>query len=328
MTFGWSQTSSYVDEKAGVAMLEKFVSAFDNNDEAEEEGQQGFATTGGGRGQHHVDTARIYAGEDLVGKCLARLRKQQTKDHPPVKILLGTKAHPSQKGGLSAEGILRQFDRSVNGALGGFLPDGGAIDRPLLEEYYLHQPDPDHDLLESLRCLHELVEQGRIRHIGMSNYHSSEMERAFELCDRHDLTPPSVYQGLYNPLNRAVETDLLPLLRSRNCRFVAYNPLAAGLLAGKHLDDQHEVKKGRFKDNPNYLPRFYTPSNFEALSLIRTACDDESWAGDDNNNSNLTMVEATYRWLLRHSALTENDGLLLGASSGACYCTCFGVETN
>jgi len=82
--------------------------------------------------------------------------------------------------------------------------------------------------------------------------------------------------------------------------------LAAGLLAGKH-DSKETVKEGRFKNNPNYLPRFYTDDNFAALDLIRKTCDDEK----------ISLIEASYRWLLRHSSLssTMNDGLLLGASS-------------
>ena len=64
------------------------------------------------------------------------------------------------------------------------------------------------------------------------------------------------------------------------------------------------MKAGRFKDNPNYLPRFYTPSNFEAVGIIQDACAE----------ANISMVEASYRWLLRHSALNGGDGLLLGAS--------------
>ena len=62
---------------------------------------------------------------------------------------------------------------------------------------------------------------------------------------------------------------------------------------------------GRFKDNANYLPRFYTDSNFEAVERIRLACAE----------ADISMVAATYAWLLNYSALCEVDGVLLGASS-------------
>ena len=77
------------------------------------------------------------------------------------------------------------------------------------------------------------------------------------------------------------------------------------MLTGKHKDLE-SVAKGRFKNNENYLPRFYTPSNFEAITLIQRQCDKDE----------ISMVDATFRWLLCHSALdAETDGFLLGASS-------------
>jgi aflatoxin B1 aldehyde reductase len=287
MTIGWSQSSKYVDDKAASEMLDRFVAHNEKHHHSEGGDQLHH--------HHHVDTARIYAGgktETILGKVLSK------KSPSPGAIRLGTKAHPSQPGGLSPEGIEQQY-----------LASRKAMDLPddyCFHEYYLHQPDPDHDLLASLRTLHGMVQSGKIQGIGMSNYHASEVQRAFELCKEHELSAPVVYQGLYNPLNRAVEDELLPVLRANNCAFVAYNPLAAGLLTGKHTEPEPgQAKAGRFKNNPNYLPRFYTSANFEALELIRTACDHEG----------IGMVEATYRWLLRHSALTSDDGLLLGASS-------------
>lgn len=274
MTFAWSQTSSKVDERVATEMVELFA----KNSTAD---------------KCYIDTARIYAGgqtEPLVGYVLKNVKNEN--------FAVGTKAHPSQPGGLSKSGIRDQFQASAS-----------AIGVSQFEEYYLHQPDPEHSLLESLQCLHEYVEKGMINAVGMSNYHASEMERAFALCREHGLTPPTVYQGLYNPLNRAVEKELLPVLRKNNCLFIAYNPLAAGLLAGKYTSpDTDKVPAGRFKNNQNYLPRFYTDANFKAVETIRQACE----------KAGISMVEATYRWLLCHSALdAPDDGVLLGASSVA-----------
>lgn len=241
-----------------------------------------------------IDTARIYAGGD------SELMMGSLPNLADESITLGTKAHPSQPKGLSPDGIRSQLQSSLD-----------AMKVSSVNEYYLHQPDEEHALLDSLRTLNELIEEGTISKIGMSNYHASEVQRAFDLCNEHGLSKPSVYQGLYNPLNRCVEDELLPVLRDNGCSFVAYNPLAAGMLTGKHMS-AGEVKAGRFKNNPNYLPRFYTPANFEALGLIQSACQD----------ANFSMVEASYRWLLRHSALRttddvngDGDGVLLGASS-------------
>ena len=311
MTFGWtSQTSSPVDQLVANEMLQKFVCS--NHD--------AFNDT-----CCYIDTARIYAGgktEQLLGRAIdGCLTSQSSSSGRRLKLRLGTKAHPSQPGGLSKTGILNQLEASLN-ALNMNLPSHRDVchrhyqkkrennndqEEVAIHEYYLHQPDTENSLLESLTCLDELVRKGMIERVGMSNYAASEMERAFQLCEEHNLTKPVVYQGLYNPLNRLSEEDLLPILRRNDCAFVAYNPLAAGLLTGKHDENDDSVLKGRFFKNPNYLPRFYTAPNFRAIEIIREACASE----------NISIVEATYKWLMLHSSLDgdRGDGLLIGASS-------------
>jgi len=266
MTFGWEQASTPVTQTIASLMVKSFVDS----------------------GYNLIDTARIYSGgknECMVDEACKGL-----------DVLVGTKAHPSQSGGLSPAGLQGQYSTSSSD-LANCLP---------FNEYYLHQPDTESDLIDSLIFVDRLVKEGKVKKLGLSNYNVDEVKRAFELCDTHKLTPPTVYQGLYNPLNRMVEAELLPFLKEKGCSFVGYNGLAAGLLTGKHTS-LTDVKEGRFKNNPNYLPRFYTPASFQALEKIREACAE----------ADLTMVEATYIWLLRHSALdAENgDGILLGASS-------------
>ena len=275
MTFAWSsQTSAVVDDSIATEMVNRFL-AFN--------GKLGIDA-------HMIDTARVYAGgktESMVGRALQNIG--------PVsgKVIVGTKAHPSVKPGLSTNGINDQLNTSLQ-----------EMQLSNVGEYYLHQPDTETSLLESLQCAHSLVMDGRINRIGMSNYHASEVARAFDLCREYNLTPPTVYQGLYNPLNRLIEDELYPILKANGCSFVAYNPLAAGLLSGKHRGP-NDIVPGRFKDNENYIPRFYTDTNFQAVDRIRKQCE----------NDGISMVEATYRWILCHSALDENDGFLIGASS-------------
>lgn len=280
MSFGWSQTSRPVDPAVALEMVQRFIDF-----------QEGM-----GINTHHLDTARIYAGGKSEQYLKTILVKMSDTMPAGSKILVGTKAHPSFHSGLglSSEGIRTQLQASLE-----------AMGTSSVEEFYLHQPDTEHDLLESLRYAHELVLEGKVQIIAMSNYHASEMARAFALCKEHNLTPPTVYQGLYNPLNRMVEDELLPLLKANGCAFVAYNPLAAGLLTGKYTSLDN-IPKGRFKDNKNYLDRFFTQPNFDAVSLIQNQC----------HVDGISIVEATFRWLMCHSSLAAGmDGLLIGASS-------------
>lgn len=264
------QASSKVDDTVSYEMLKKYVDL----------------------GGVQVDTARIYSAgetENILGRILPK------SEFSTKKLVLGTKVHPSQADGLSEKGIRGQLEASLK-----------AMNVSSVDILYLHQPDPEHDLRESLQCVHTLMQEGLVGRYGMSNYSALEVERCCSLCKDHGWSTPAVYQGLYNPLNRLVEDELLPVLRKYQVSFVAYNPLAAGLLTGKHAGTD-EVLPGRFKDNPNYLPRFYTQPNFDALAAIRSACE----------AAKISMVGATYSWLLQHSALSaeKGDGILLGAST-------------
>ena len=132
MTFGWEQASSVCD----LAVASQFVSTFYIN------GNKPI-----------IDTARIYAGgatEGIVGNAIL----SAASSPPPY---LCTKAHPSYSKGLSSQGIKDQLQTSL-----GFLK----VSR--VDEYYLHQPDPEVPLLDSLKCLHEFVLDGSIKSIGLS----------------------------------------------------------------------------------------------------------------------------------------------------------------
>eukprot|EP00929_Paragymnodinium_shiwhaense_P066071 TRINITY_DN33105_c0_g1_i4.p1 TRINITY_DN33105_c0_g1~~TRINITY_DN33105_c0_g1_i4.p1 ORF type:complete len:317 (-),score=70.45 TRINITY_DN33105_c0_g1_i4:248-1198(-) len=212
MTFGWNQASSAVDLEVASGFVQKFLAA----------------------GGVEIDTARIYSGgetEIILGKVLKDLERRS--------YVLATKVHPSQPGGLSEKGIRGQLQAS--------LANLGVEKADVL---YLHQPDPENDLTESLRCIDSLIKEGQVGALGLSNYSAVETERLCELCREHGWAAPSFYQGLYNPLNRRVETTLLPVLRKYGVSFIAFNPLAAGMLTGKHRFGT-DVLDGRFKNNPN-----------------------------------------------------------------------------
>jgi len=272
MTFGWSQASTPVGKNEAAEQMKRYMEV----------------------GGIEVDTARIYSGggsEVIIGEAIGSLEGLK----PSINI--ATKVSPAEPGGLSAQGIRAQVEASFK-----------CMNINNVSVLYLHQPDTENGLVESLECVHQLVQEGKVGALGLSNYHAVEVERCISICKERGWTAPSVVQGLYNPLNRMVEEELLPLLRRNGVSFVSYNSMAAGLLTGKHKQGG-EVAAGRFKDNPNYLPRFYTDPNFEAVENIRAACE----------AAGLQMVPATYAWLLHHSALDvkHGDGILLGASTQA-----------
>eukprot|EP00501_MAST-03F_sp_TOSAG23-6_P001582 GSMAST32.ASY1.ANO1.1648.1 assembled CDS len=280
MTFGWAQASSKVDDAVASEMLEHFSKA-------------GLGT--------HFDTARIYASgesETMAG----RIRPSGLLGE---QFRVVTKAHPSQKDGLSKKGLCFQLEKSMD-----------ALQLKHIPVLYLHQPDPENPLEETLEALESLIEDGVIGTVGLSNYSAAEVERAVELCNSHGWynALPTVYQGLYSPLNRRVETELLPTLRAYDVSFVAYNPLAGGMLSVRNFVPNRFFFKnkyfltihGRFKDNPNYLDRFYKKDVFAAVQLLQESC--------NNQNDELSLTQASFSWMMNHSMLGKNDGILIGAS--------------
>jgi len=111
-----------------------------------------------------------------------------------------------------------------------------------IDLYYLHAPDPQTPLTESAGALRGLLESGKIRSVGVSNFSREQ------LAEFHAVCPISAYQPHYNMLQREIETSQLPWCRDHNVSVMVYWPLLKGLLAGKlPRDYQFDPKDGRRK---------------------------------------------------------------------------------
>ena len=117
---------------------------------------------------------------------------------------------------------------------------------------------------------------------------------------------PRVYQGMYNALTRDVERELFPCLRNYDISFYAYNPLAGGMLTGKHLSQDDIPDSGRFTVERGYLDRYWRKDYFGVLQELGVAC----------LELEVKPVEVAMSWLVNHSLLDadKGDGIILGAS--------------
>jgi len=176
---------------------------------------------------------------------------------------------------------------------------------------YLHQPDANTPLEVTLQALDKMHREGLFQELGLSNFAAWQVVLVFHLCREKGWILPTVYQGMYNVLTRDVEPELFPALRAHNIRFYAYNPLAGGLLTGRYSSIEENPKHGRYAKNTvigkRYTDRFWHASYFEAVKVFQKAC----------NEANISMTEASFRWLSFHSALdtVRGDAVILGASS-------------
>lgn len=240
-------------------------------------------------GNVELDTAYVYnAGdtEKYLGDILPTIDS---------KYYLATKVHPRITGKLDRETILMEFNESLS-----------RMNRDKVDLLYFHFPDGKTPIDEALDTIAELYEQGKVKELGLSNYPAWQVVDIWHKCEEHGCPRPTVYQGMYNALCRNVEPELFPAIRTLGMRFYAFNPLAGGLLTGKHMQDEKLEGDGRFARLKSYRDRYWKQSYFDAIGEIKKACKAE----------NIPMAEAAYRWLVSHSMIKSElgDGILLGAS--------------
>ena len=241
-------------------------------------------------GNNEIDTAHIYCDgktETMLGELLPAL--------PRERVYLATKVNPWNEGGLAPEQVHRQFTESLQ-----------RLGCDSVDLLYLHSPDLETPVEKTLQACFEIYQRGGFREFGLSNYAAWQVAEVVETCRRHGWMQPLVYQGMYNALTRDVERELIPCLRNYDMRFYAYNPLAGGLLSGKHLSLDAIPDSGRFVTERGYQERYWKQDYFDTLQALRRACD----------AAGLTPVQAALRWLAGHSLMNADlgDGIILGAS--------------
>lgn len=124
-----------------------------------------------------------------------------------------------------------------------------------IDIYFLHSFDPVLPMEESLRAMEDLVRQGKILYIGLSNWAAWQIALALGTTRNHGWNPVSLIQPMYSLLKRQAESEILPLARSQGLGVMSYSPLAGGMLTGKYLGTE-KIKSGRFADMPRYQLRY------------------------------------------------------------------------
>ncbi|KAG0060768.1 hypothetical protein BGZ89_011976 [Linnemannia elongata] len=251
-----------------------------------------FLTTFHAHGHIEIDTARIYCNGDTE-TVLSQL--------PTAHLKIATKVYPLAPGSHNKENLPKQFRESLK-----------ALNAEKVDILYLHAPDYSVPYEETVKAIDELYKEGLFERFGLSNYSAWNVAQIYEICKQHGYVRPSVYQGMYNPIARSVTIELLPCLKHYNIGFYAYNPISGGMLSGKYKFAEDEVKEGgRYDPNTRFgklfRDRYWTKTNFEAvqdLTKVATA-------------NNLTLLEATLRWMRHHSGLVAKDGIIIGASTVA-----------
>lgn len=243
-------------------------------------------------GVNFFDTADSYnegQAEIIIGKAIAGRRDQ---------VVLASKvyypANAKDDEGLAPARMRSHLEASLR-----------RLNTDYLDLYYLHQPDKNTPLGETLKQMDQFLREGKVRYYGVSNYAAWQIADIFALADRLGMPAPVVTQNVYNALTRGIEAELMPFSASRNLPIVTYNPLAGGLLTGRYSLAEVD-RDGRLIIDEEYNRRYMSRRNLNAVTEL----------ADLAKQTGRPLVEIALLWVYQNPAIAS---LILGVSSAAQY---------
>jgi aryl-alcohol dehydrogenase-like predicted oxidoreductase len=220
------------------------------------------------RGLTLFDTANVYnkgESEKLVAAAL--------KGRGQVATKCGAMGE-----GLAKSRVLAAADESLK-----------RLGRDVIDLYYLHVPDPKTPIAETLEAIEALLEAGKIKTWGVSNYASWQILEMDTLCGALGMPKPAVSQVLYNVLVRQLDVEYFAFARRFPIHTTVYNPLAGGMLAGG--------KRG--ESNAMYGRRYWNQALFDFAAKVRALAE----------ANGLDLVTLAYAWVAHRPGV---DSVIIG----------------
>lgn len=272
MTFGLQ-----TDEKASFAILDRAA-----------EGGVNFIDTAdayplGG----DVDTAG--STEEIIGRWM---RGKRPSYFLATKCFARMGPEPWNVG-LSRKHVLDAIDGSLK-----------RLGTDYVDLYQLHHPDRRTPMDETLGALDDIVRSGKARYIGVSNHPAWKIARALGRSEARGLAKFVSVQPRYNLLFRELERELFPLCEEEGLAVIPYNPLAGGLLTGKHDPSAPPPEGTRFTTGnagKNYQERYWKDREFSTVQRLKAVADE----------AGMPMLHMAIAWVLANPAVTAP---IIGAS--------------
>ncbi|MEZ5399599.1 MAG: aldo/keto reductase [Bryobacteraceae bacterium] len=239
-------------------------------------------------GINFIDTANVYnkgAAEEYLGKLLGARRKNVVL----ASKVRGSMGPGSDESGLSKAAMLRAVDDSLR-----------RLRTDYLDIYYLHQPDANTPIEETLETMDAIVRSGKVRYPAISNYAAWQAAQCRAIAAANGYRPIHIAQMMHNLIARGLEQEFVPFAKAYDVAIVAYNPLAGGLLTGKQ-NPEAPLAGTRFDNNQMYLDRYWHPDFFKAVDRLATIA----------KQAGRSLVSLSLNWLLHH---TTTASVILGAS--------------
>jgi aryl-alcohol dehydrogenase-like predicted oxidoreductase len=235
-------------------------------------------------GVNWIDTAAVYGlghSEEVVGRVLAGMH---TRPYVFTKCSMVWDEHREIVHSLKADSIRRECEASLR-----------RLGVEAIDLYQIHWPDPDTEIEEGWGTLATLKKEGKVRHIGVSNFNVAQLRRA------QAIAPITSLQPRYSLLHREVEADVLPFCAKENIGVIAYSPMASGLLTGAMTPERIAALPA--DDWRKRHPDFQEPQlhrNLMLVRLLRTI----------GRRRGYTPAEVAVAWVLHNRAVT---GAIVGA---------------
>lgn len=237
------------------------------------------------RGINLFDTAEAYnkgGSETVVGNWLKASGKRD-------KVVLATKLIPpltTERIPQAVEGSLRRLQTDV------------------IDLYQIHAFDKNTALDESLEALGKLVEQGKVRYLGCSNFAAWQLCKALWRADLHGWPRLESVQPNYNLAIRDIEAELLPLCADQQIGVISYSPLGAGFLSGKYSKSWTAPKGTRFDIIPDHWEIYENPTSMNRMEQLRAKAAE----------TGRSMVQLALAWVLGQPGITST---LIGSRNTA-----------
>ncbi|MEM9655820.1 MAG: aldo/keto reductase [Actinomycetota bacterium] len=267
--------------------------------QADEDTSQAIMDTAYDEGVTFFDTADVYplggdattAGrtEEIIGRWLTGRRED---------IVLATKAFAPMSArrwdrGNSRKHLVEACEASLR-----------RLNTDYIDLYQLHADDPATPLEETIRALDDLVTAGKVRYVGVSNWSAWRLARSIGVSELEHRIKFVSLQPRYNLLYRAIERELVPLCLSEGIGVIPYNPLAGGLLTGKHQRTAPPPEGTRFSlgtSADRYRDRYWQDAEFDAVDALQAVAAE----------AGAPLTTLAVAWVLHQPAVTAP---IIGAS--------------
>ncbi|MFO0757856.1 MAG: aldo/keto reductase [Byssovorax sp.] len=240
------------------------------------------------------DTANVYndgESERLVGEAIKGRR-----EHVLVATKVGlARGGEGSKGpeGLSRPAIRAAIEQSL-----------GRLGTDYVDLYYLHAPDHRTPIEETIDAVAELHREGKIRHLGLSNFAAWQILEIIALCEERGIPGPCVSQVIYNLLIRQLDIEYFRFAARYRVHSTIYNPLGGGLLTGRYRPGDEIARGSRFDKNRMYQKRYWSEPIFSLVERYRALAEGEG----------MSLTALAYAFVAATSGV---DSILVGPATVA-----------